>query len=429
MELLSIKSNLQLIHPERKQNSLHQAYLRSKIVKDQIGISRVAEIGRFVTNGIFVCQATRPNLLQHQNMGHNTGAQGKGYKLEQAYVSSIMEAAENFCSEPRTPQMIRGSYKQLKNTHRIAHPMSFIHSSYKSFVSEDELIMWSYALHLPSNKQVLVPSELVYLFHFPESYGHRPLFPSSSAGLAAGFDDYTAVLKALSEIIEQHYRGISESSDVKVEAFKNEGEILKLIQRLPDSFNRNVETYFFAIRYKREKISLPYIMCFMGKGADLYRGWGFSTNPLKAIEAAHVEAFQSWATLVSGAREDMSPRELKKDTSRYPKDYLLNLDKIWPNKQTLSFREYNSRFNYSKLKANDEIELLKMILSHNGYKDIYLVNLSRDGVDCSVVKAIVPQLRLSLDIHLSPEELPKMDSQTLNQWRFMIYNHKKGAVQ
>ena len=425
MEVLSLCSNLDLISPNKETISLDLAYRKCQKVKNEIGVSRVGEIGRFVGHGIYVCQATRPNLFQHFNIGINTGAQGKGYSRKQAYISAVMEAAENFCAEPRTPQMIHGSYRELKKHHPIAEPSQFIHRSFKSTIRHDEMIMWSWALHCESSQQVLIPSELVYVFHIPELYNDRPIFPSSSAGLAAGFDNYTATMKAISEIIEQHYRGITESFDVKIEGLINDFEVSQLVNKLPSEFNERYETNFFVISAHKAKSNIPFVMCFMGDENKFSIGWGLNVDPLKAIQSAHLEAFQSWATQISGVRENMNTVLDSGPEPKPSRAYLKNFDRVWPDKKTLSSKDFLKRYSTKLLSEKSEIEILRKFLRENGFDNIYLVNLSREGLSCSVVKAVVPKLSLSLDVHVAPSHLSKLTADKLVAWQYLIPKPKR----
>jgi YcaO-like protein with predicted kinase domain len=427
MEILWQNPNKVFLDRKKIVFSIEEAYRKSLDLKKQIGVSRVAEIGQFVDAGIFVCQATRPNLFYHYSTGLNTGSQGKGYTLENACLSAVMESAEAFCGEPRSPNLIRGAYSELKKCHFIASPRSFIpENAASSQVSFNEPLMWTKALHFDSKKECLIPAELVYFFLMPEFYNCHSAFQKTSGGLGAGFDIQTATKKAILEKIEDHYIGHFERLDVKVEQFFIEGPLLKLVRKMSKTFRNDYDTLFFAISLKKFKYSLPFIVCYMGDSQHFYTGYGIGLDPLKAAQSAHLEAFQGWATNVSGAREDLS-------SNIEPADHLKTnncFEKIWPDSANLKFEDFEKRFghltNFSqKTKAIDDVDLLASILKKNGFPNLYLTNLSRNGVDCYVVRAVIPGLWNWNSKYKRPERKNQLDFSNIVDKQFLINRRRE----
>ncbi|MCC7403521.1 MAG: YcaO-like family protein [Bdellovibrionales bacterium] len=339
-------------------------------------------------------------MIHHYRTGINTGSQGKGYTEEQAAISAIMEAAETYCADTRNPQFVRGSYATLAKSHIVAPPQAFIPWDYQSQVSDSDVFMWSPCWHFQSKTVALVPSEVIYTFHIPEIFGDVARFPASSAGVAAGFDLQKCLFKSVTEIIEQHYRAEMEALRIKVDWIKPEGFVKEVIARTSREFQQRAETHFFLIRLEGQRYNLPFVICLMGSEFKMHTGWGLNPSLKAAIESAHLEAFQSWATLVSGVRENIV-RKLTDVPARLPQNEQDRFNEIWPDEPTLS---YSAAENLCTKNWNRDhsVESLIQFLESIGYPSVYLANLSRAGIPCFVTKAIVPNLTLSLRIHLAP---------------------------
>jgi YcaO-like protein with predicted kinase domain len=395
MEVLSQRPNSELVVTgPRRRLPMAQAVKKAEAVARTIGVTRVAEIGRFVDRGVHVCQATRPKVLDHYTTGMNTGAQGKGYDIQQAYVSAVMETAESYCAETRSIDLIRGSYDALSKLHVIAEPNQFVPTGYDSTIDPGEPLMWTRALHVGLRTEVLIPADVVYLFHLPRTYQCAQRFYRSSIGLGAGFDTYTAALKALHEVFEHHYRAhflALGTGGTTVEGFLEDGLIASLIRKHSPEFRKRTHVQFCAATIPGATQNMPLVVCFMGDERHFYPGWGFDLDPVKAIRSAHTEAFQGWATCISGTRENMpTPDDRQGRSPGEPVD-LGRVASAWPDRPTLSMTEFQRRFAHVRTNGDDLASLLR-VLKRNGFSDVYFANLSRQGIECSVVRAVVPRM-------------------------------------
>ena len=407
-------AELRAMKPTRRL-ALAAARARAARVKRQIGVTRVAEIGRFVDRGIHVCQATRPKLHDHHSTGMNTGAQGKGKDLRQAYVSAVIEAAESYCAETRVIDLVRGSYEQLREVHVIAEPSQFEYPETTVRIDPTAPQLWTKALHLDLGVEALVPAELVYLFLHPRSYGCALGYYRSSIGLGAGFDPYTATVKAIYEVLEHHYRAHFPLRGVTVEGFVEEGAIARIVRGHSREFRSRYQVLFCAVTLQSARQNVPFVVCFMGDEQYYFGGWGIDLDPLAAIERAYIEAFQNWATAISGARERMASPGDRMGTRPYDAIDLKSLDRVWPDAPTLSVSAFARRYAHLR-SGGDELARLRRVLRRNGFADCYLVNLSRYGIDCSVVRALVPGV--AVDAHPWSTEGITQDEILRRQFRF-----------
>ncbi len=363
-------------------------------VADQIGITRLAEIGRFIDTGLHVYQATRTSLFLPTNVGMNTGSQGKGYTAEQGKISAIMESAEAFAAEPRGARLVQGSFRELSRVHAVLDPASLPHADDGTAAGHDEVMMWTPALALPLGREVLVPADLAYVCLFQSAYGHAVHYPTTSNGLGAGFDHLTATRQALNEVIERHYVRHLERLEVKVEALLGDGPIRPLLKQHGNAFLETFDIQLFAITAPALQVQLPFVFCMMGGAGRLSVGYGVGLDPVDAIRRAHSEAFQVLVTIVSAAREDLGHKTaLFGGRGISAKELNARHARIWPRKRTLGFAEWAKRWPAPRSSdVRSQVRSLLGFLEKNGYPLVALADLSRVGVEANVVRAIVPGL-------------------------------------
>ena len=80
---------------------------RLEPVLPRIGVTRIGDISFLSPANYPVFQSCRPNVFGHACVGQNSGSQGKGPTRTQALVSCMMESIEQFCAEPRKPELVR----------------------------------------------------------------------------------------------------------------------------------------------------------------------------------------------------------------------------------------------------------------------------------------------------------------------------------
>ena len=252
--------------------------------------------------------------------------------------------------------------------------------------------MWTEALCLRSHSKVWIPAESVYRPFVSSDYHCRSIFASSSNGRASGSSYLEATVHALYELLERHYLahrwqpGCYIPVDISSLELKSK-PLQKILRRALSEFGFE----FYWVRLPNvQNDNLPCFCVRLPHDQQNYIGYGCYASLETAIFRALSECFQSWATTVSGGREDLaannpsglpgsapSPNQLR---SRHA----LKLD-------LLAVRAYCHDLRFANLR--EEFDFLAQWLSKQGYPDVYLSNLSRVGIDIPVVKAVVPGLK------------------------------------
>lgn len=359
-------------------------YLKKKIVH-KIGLSRLADISQLSIFNFPTYQSTRPILHSHTKMGQNSGAQGKGRTKTQAQISCLMESIEVFSMEPRNMNLVKASYKFLKNSRPTINPQLFHLSSSKKFPKLNEEIMWTPAYSANLQNTVWIPAETVYFPFNAEKFQTRHFFCQGSNGLASGSHYLEACIHALYELIERHYTAYQLSNCSELEAiFEHDFDITDVQSKV----DLNLETFqlqLFNIRIpKLGKQNIPNVFaCLVGK-KHCFMGWGCNFSVDVAVSRAASEALQAYATFISGSREDLgSPFHQKQWNCIIPKSRTLTRE---------LFVQKTSHKIFSNLKT--EYDFLINWLKSQGFSEVYFANLTRVGIDVPVVKAIVPGLKI-----------------------------------
>lgn len=363
----------------------------------QIGITRVSDISHLSPINFPVFQSARPNLYGHYRMGQNSGGQGKGWTKAQAKLSCLMESLESFCMEPRQSHLIRNSRQYLKVA-QFVPKFRGLNRNLNGFTPRDnEQLMWTEALDFWLGQKILIPAELVYFPFNTSDYKTRSIFAQGSNGLASGSTYLEACLHSLYECIERHYWSIQLSNRANIEAIFecdfDRNHAMKIERRTFGEMCLQV----YSVRFDRWKnLNIPTLFAVLVGRDHHFFGMGCNLNPKVAYQRAVSEAHQTYATWLSGAREDQHKGGTVKNEFKFRQ----------PNRRTMTLKRLKSKtvqFRASSLKQ--EFDFLTSWLRGRGFTRIYFANLTRVGIDVPVVKAIVPGL-----------ELPRVFKKPIN-WR------------
>lgn len=156
------------------------------------GVTRLADVTGLDRIGVPVWQAVRPRSRSV------TTHQGKGWTIEQAQLSALMEAIECDAAESWTGPARRAAWNDLPLKHRVNDIGAFGIAS--APLDPAAVISWTLAEPLGSSPPFYVPIASVSL---DTTIVDAPPGLRSSNGQAAHFDLDAAMLKALLELIER----------------------------------------------------------------------------------------------------------------------------------------------------------------------------------------------------------------------------------
>jgi ribosomal protein S12 methylthiotransferase accessory factor len=354
------------------------------------GVTRIADLSCLVSSIIPVHQSCRPNVHAHHSIGMNSGSQGKGLDPDQSKVSCLMESLEVYCAEPKHMKLVRGSYSFLKHQRSVVNPGAFQTRNDTATPSEREPLMWTEAYCVDPPGTVLIPAELVYMPFFALDFQTRRIFPVNTNGLAAGSSYLEAIVHALYEVIERHYWGCAESGRAlaqPIDPYDIERSAMgRFIQNLTDATG-----IFYAISIPQFRRNLPVVLCRIVEAESGFVGVGCSGTLDLSISRAFSEAWQARVTFSSGARENMSRhRHVARRASDSSSRSSLQLLSVAQYKKRIIDRTFDS--------LRDEFNCIMNWLHENGFGKVFIANLTRQGIDVPVVKAVVPGLTVLRDL-------------------------------
>jgi YcaO-like protein with predicted kinase domain len=359
---------------------------RARVLAQRVGIQRIAEISSLSPFDFPVFQSTRPGVLHHAMLGQNTGAQGKGVDAVQAEISCIMESVEMFCAEPRDVRLCRGSYEFLRNQHVVVDPTRMFRRYGAAAPTKDEPFMWTPALHLQSQRELLVPAESVY-FYFPAgTFDTRSVFPMGTSGLGSGATYLEAINHAIYELVERMYHAYFERGQAMVHCLWEEEFDEPSFRRVLGVLGGEFELQLFTVELPGIE-NLPMITAMLVGDDAAFIGQGAASDVRTAILRAVSEALQAFATVASGSREDIGRGS---DVSRGAERNVTGQLPEFRNRRIAEHETTVVNRTFDDLGA--ELEFLLGWLDRAGFPGACAANLTRYGIDVPVVRVIVPSM-------------------------------------
>jgi len=329
-------------------------------IAKSFGVTRLADVTGLDRIGIPVFQAVRPMAKSI------SVSQGKGVTRNAARVSALMEAIELHCAE-------------------IVAPDGSFGASDREGEKPADAGTWCAGTELLSGRAAQVP-------HAQVSMDYTNRISSSSNGLASGNDRTEAIVAALCEVLERdaHAHWLARPGSVRQRTAIDPDTItnpigLRLLRSIRAaglgarlwSFgdDHGVAAIACAV-YELSSDSSLILPPTMGAGAHL--------EPAIALARAVTEAVQIRATLIAGARDDLTVRD-------YAAPELLRLrfltESIGPARPSLPWASLRSRS--SGCLARDRERLFEAAV-RAGARRIDCVNLTDPTLPVAVVKLLVP---------------------------------------
>ena len=367
-----------------------------------MGVTRIARVTGLDRVGVEVACAVRPggHVLQVTN--------GKGETAGDAERGALCEAAELWGAEQIQPaQLVQATARELGTRAFLLGK-----SSSAGVIDVPRLAQartaWRPARDLFSGEEVLLPAQAV---HCPPR--GAPLGPIairwSSNGMGAHEDPARALLHALLEAAERD--GLSRTlpggwtraalRERKIDPATLPPRAQRLAGRISQA---GFLVYLFDLRPRAAWLGLPLAGALLVDGESgplpLTAGYACALSSDDALCAALLEAAQSRLTDVHGAREDVTPPDR-------PASLALAAEAArWPGKLALaagaplaaaevegSPRE--GRLSGRPLKRMNDVDMVLEQFRRAGFARAASVELAPPGFPLSIVKVLVPDLRVS----------------------------------
>lgn len=358
-------------------------------IKDECGITRLANITGLDNIGIPVYVAMRPNSRSLSL------SQGKGFDHVSAKVSALMEAIEGYHAESIQADLITESHHSLNEKgHVIVDIDGLARIKGKSF-TPDKVVTWIKAKNLLTDQDILLPYETVHTDYTELDLPDAECFIRGSNGLASGNTYLEAITHALCEVIERDayakwFQSIpQEKASVKIDVRTIDSSPCQdLIQKFSDAgllvgiwdITSNIGVPAFLARIVNSD-SPPHSTALPASG--------FGCHPDKqvALARALTEAAQSRLTFIAGARDDLK-------RGMYEEYAKGKWHAAWvASIQYSGARPFNEIEQISFESEEDLYQHLMKRLHHAGIQQICCADLSKNHMPIHVVKIVIPYLQ------------------------------------
>ncbi|PTE12273.1 YcaO-like family protein [Mesorhizobium helmanticense] len=286
--------------------SANEALAILMAARDDLGITRVADITGLDRIGISVAQVTRPFSLS------NAVSQGKGADMTGAAISALLEAAESFFAERIDRfELISAKARALD----IAAERFAKHVRATAPVDwPDTKLAWIAAENLIDGSSAWVPLELVHTAYIWPPDRNDGVFWGTTMGLAAALHEVDAIVHGILECIErdaiarfQRAHGFLQLQRIDPASIKD----LRVIDLLDRMAQKNL---MVGLWLAPSPTGVPVILCHLmetnpRETALLHlptEGSAAAFDPAAAIVHAVQEAVQARLAAISGARDDLT---------------------------------------------------------------------------------------------------------------------------
>jgi YcaO-like protein with predicted kinase domain len=174
-------------------------------------------------------------------------------------------------------------------------------------------------LHFATNKVVWFPSEMCWML--PREKGQKLYFMKSSNGQAVASSFREAFLHALYEVVERDQVGLWRISMDRLGAMPPRVSIDGLFPQIHEAVEKaDLKLYLFGTHVDIPIPSFYALLVDPYTETGSFAGWGCHLSNEVAAERAILEAIQSRAVYISGARDDISRRDFFSNRESDPQE-------------------------------------------------------------------------------------------------------------
>ncbi len=350
-----------------------------------MGITRIANVTGLDRIGIPVVMVCRPN-------SHSIAvSQGKGFSLDAAKASGLMESIESWHAEHIELPLKLGNFGDLSIGHAIIDidrlPV-MRDSLYHSMLP----ILWVEGKNLVDGASTWLPYETVHTFYAHPAPSGSGCFTQSSNGLASGNHHLEAVSHAICECVERdstslwHHKSKTEKDDLKLDLDSVDDEICrKLIAQL------QAANLTITVWNTTSDSGIPSFDCMLldPQHAFSHPGLGAGCHPCKSIALvrALTEAAQVRTTYIAGSRDDLTHREFE-PSELEQKNRLLRRTAG----EKIGVIDFTSIADRQFATFEEDVDWMLVQLVNIGIDEVVCVDLSKPAFDIPVVRVVIPGL-------------------------------------
>lgn len=379
---LASADDLTDLFAEQQPTPVEQTVARVEAKRSVLGVTRVADLTDYDRVGIPVFSATRPLVHSAQI----TATQGKGMEPMQARASALMEAVERHAAALVRPHRLASVHELRGSGELVVGPEAL-----GARFSESLPIEWVRTRNLRDGRSALIPvAEVAYPYEPPSPT--PALVRPSTTGLASGNTRAEAVLQAICEVVERaavsQYltrRATVPLVDLAPLVGSPEGDLIARFESagvgvavFDLSRLAPLPTYYVSTA-SADNLGAPVVAA----------GQGTSTDARIALRRALLEAAQSRVVALQGSRED-----LVRHGAAWAVD-IREACRLWEAERDRAARVgvvTPPPPSAPRTSTAEALRTAKARLAEAGYEDVYVTDLTQQGVGIPVVHVSIPRL-------------------------------------
>jgi len=343
----------------------------------RFGVARIGSITRLDGIGIPAVTAVRADPI-----GESVSVcTGKGATELEARVGALAEALERYCAEPRDRIEIITAPYEAQAPNALAPESLTLPAGADPRAPLD----WvrGYKLAGASSKPIWIPANAVFFPYHPHN-GASPLFASHTTGIATGATVEEALVFGLLECIERDaysravaLAGAGRGEEIPVITIE---DARRVARAEIDALVRAGMT--FLIRDLTCDTDVPTYLCTISDGFHAHSGCTARPDGAHALREAIREATQSRLTDIQGAREDLAERGLRSEVDAWF---------LQPGAAPTTAVRQGRHEDDAAVVLN---QLDRQLRALPQAVEAVWVDLSLEGVEAAVVRAITPGLEI-----------------------------------
>ncbi len=364
----------------------HETLARVRPFLPAMGITRVANVTGLDTIGIPVAMAIRPNARSI------SVSQGKGWDLDAAKASAVMEAIEAYHAERILLPLKLASYRELQNSGHNTVDVSTLPLAPGGCFHPDQPLLWVEGEDWLHCERVWAPFQLVHTAYTTGMRFDLSSFVASSNGLASGNHPLEAASHAICEVVERDaYFRFCLLSEMDQEARRVDLDSVDHPQ-CRDLLDRCAKAgTAVAVWDMTSDVGLAAFRCHIAGREDdpirrLPAAAGSGCHPVRhvAFQRALTEAAQSRLTAISGSRDDMPRRGYQH--WRDP----MNLERQRELVAGLGARSFQLAPSYDAQSFQEDVDWEVSRVRDAGFERVIVVDLTRKEFGIPVVRVLIP---------------------------------------
>ncbi len=357
-----------------------------------MGITRVANLTGLDRIGLPTVMVTRPNSRSV------AVSLGKGLSIEAAEASGVMEAIETWHAERINLPVRLGKYSEISADENVIDVDRLPKVTGRTF-DPDEPLLWIQGLDLPTASPVWVPYQMVDTDYTDMPMGMRNVFPRTTNGLASGNNRLEATCHAICELIERDATTLWHFGETTSRVNPKTVSDARCVEALERFASAGIQV---GIWETTTDIGVPSFHCTICESGDRpsHIGIGDGSHPDRCIALlrALTEAAQTRLTYISGARDDLEPEEFTSAALegkwRYIREQI---------EQSVPDRDFDDGPTRISRSFEDDLDWILSNLAASEINQVAVVDLSRQNVGVSIVRAVIPGLEAP---HDDPDFIP-----------------------